>query len=164
MFDHLKTIFNVNESESESESENENESANENENENESESECENKSDDEQYYKIKQINNIFKMIDKKSLEDQIDILKKIEWLGDYWHIEYYEDNKKKNLKIFKLKFTHICNDVNDDLFKEIFGLTFVELADKLTNTTSKEKNQMLFNDKEINRDKIFKREYGKFII
>ena len=103
-FDDLKSIFNVNESESESENEsvndneNENESVNENDNDNEnendnhnenesvngndndndneSESESENKSDDEQYYKIKQINNIFKMIDKKSFEDQIDILKK----------------------------------------------------------------------------------------
>ena len=114
LFDDLKTIFNVNESESEGENENENESVNDNENENESvnenendndndnendnesESESENKSDDEKYYKIKQINNVFKMMDKtKSFKHQIDILKKIEWLGDYWHIEYYEDNKKK---------------------------------------------------------------------
>ena len=51
--------------------ENENENVNENENENE------NGNDDEQYYKIKQINSVFKIIDKiKSFEDQIDILKK----------------------------------------------------------------------------------------
>ena len=50
---------------------------------------------DEQYYKIQQINNNFKEIDEtKSFEDQIDILKKIPWLNDYWYIEYYEDNKK----------------------------------------------------------------------
>ena len=66
MFDDLKTIFNVNESDSENESVNENADDNEN----------ENKSDDGQYYKIKQINDIFKMIDKKSSEDQIDLLKK----------------------------------------------------------------------------------------
>ena len=41
------------------------------------------------------------------------------------YMEYYEDNKKANLKIFKLKLAHIFNDVDDDLFKEIFGLTFV---------------------------------------
>ena len=64
LFDDLKTIFNVNE--------NENESVNENENENENK----NKSGDGQYYKIKQTNDIFKMIDKKSFKDQIDILKK----------------------------------------------------------------------------------------
>ena len=59
---------------------------------------------------------------------------------------YYEDNKEKNLRLFKLKFAHTFNDVNDNLFKEIFGLTSVKLADKLTNTTSKEENQMLIND------------------
>ena len=105
------------------------------------------------------------MMDKtKSFKDQIDILRKIEWSGDYWHIEYYEDNKKKNLKIFKLKLAHVFNDVDDDLFKKIFGLTFVGLADKLINTASKEKNQMLVNDIEINRDKIFEQEYGKYVI
>ena len=72
------------------------------------------------------------MIDKTiSFKDQVDILKKIEWLGDYWHMKYYEDNKKKNLEIFKLKLSHVFNDVDDDLFKKIFGLTSVELADSL---------------------------------
>ena len=89
LFDDLKTIFNVNESDSESVNdnvnENENESVNENENERESVNESENENDNEnknendnecddgQYYKIKQINTIFKMIDKKSFKDQIDI-------------------------------------------------------------------------------------------
>ena len=86
------------------------------------------------------------MIDKTiSFKNQVDILKKMEWLGDYWHMKYYEDNKKKNLKIFKLKLAHVFNDVDDDLFKKIFVLTSVELADKLINITSKEKNQMLVN-------------------
>ena len=78
LFDDLKTIFNLNENENESVNENENESVNENENESVNENEIvnENKSDDGQYYKIKQINDIFKMIDKKSFKDQIDILKK----------------------------------------------------------------------------------------
>ena len=187
LFDDLKTIFNVNENESEGESvndnvnENENESGNENENENESvnesendndndsdnenKNENENESDDGQYYKIKQINNIFKMIDKKSFKDQIDIFKKkIEWLNDYWHMEYYEDNKETNLRIFKLKLAHILNDVNDNLFKEIFGFTSVKLADKLINTTRREENQILINDVKTNRDKIFEQEYGKFVI
>ena len=71
--------------------------------------------------------------------------------------------KKKNLKIFKLKLAHVFNDDDDDLFKKIFGLTFVELADKLINTTSKEKNQMLVNDIEINRNKIFEQKYCQFV-
>ena len=80
-------------------------------------------------------------------------------------MEYYADNKETNLRLFKLKFAHIFNDVDDNLFKEIFGFTSVKLADKLINTTSKEENQMLVNDIEINRDKIFEQdEYSKFVI
>ena len=182
MFDRLKTIFNKNnnnnnnnnnsnnktECNNKNESKNENENVNENENEsgNESENKNENESDDEQYYEIKQINNNFKKIDEtKSFKDQIDILKEIPDLNDYWYIEYYEDNKDINLRLFKLKLAHVLNDVDDNLFKEIFGFTSVELADKLINTTSKEENQMLVNDIKINRDNIFEQnEYSKFVI
>ena len=188
MFDDLKTMFNVNESESESENEsesesesvneNENESVNENENENESvnenenesvnenvnENENENKSDDGQYY-LEQINNNFKEINEtKSFKDQINILKKIPDLGDYWDIKYYEDNKEINLRLFKLKLAHILNDTDDNLFKEIFGLTSVNPADKLIDITSKEKNQTIIDHTEIKKDKLFEREYGKFVI
>ena len=78
---------------------------------------------------------------------------------------YYEDNKETNLRLFKLKFAHIFNDVDDNLFKEIFGHTSVKLADKLINITSKEENQMFINDIKINRDKIFEQDkYGQFVI
>ena len=40
-------------------------------------------------------------------------------------MDYYEDNKETNLRLFKLKFSHIFNDVDDNLFKEIFGFTSV---------------------------------------
>ena len=71
----------------------------------------------------------------------------------------------KNLRLFKLKLAHVLNDVDDNLFEEIFGLTSVNLADKLINTTSKEENQMLVNEIEINRDKIFEQnKYSKFVI
>ena len=137
MFDDLKTIFNENE--------NENESVNESENENEDES------DDGQHY-LEQINNNFKDINEtKSFKDQIDILKKVPDLDDYWHMEYYEDNKEINLRLFKLKLAHIFNDVDDNLFKEIFGFKSVELADKLINVTSKEDNQMIIDHIEIKR-------------
>ena len=69
-----------------------------------------------------------------------------------------------NLRLFKLKLAHIFNDVDDNLFKEIFGLTSVKLTDKLINTTSKEENQMLIDHIEIKKDKHFEREYGKFVI
>ena len=80
-------------------------------------------------------------------------------------MEYYEDNKKTNLRIFKLKFAHDFNDVDDDLFKEIFGFKSIELADKLINITSNENNQMIIDHIEIKRDKIFEEdEYSKPII
>ena len=102
---------------------------------------------------------------KQNQKDQIDILKEIPFLSNYWYIEHYEDTKETNLRLFKLKLAHILNDVEDNLFEEIFGLTSANLADKLINTTSKEENQMLVNDIEINRDKIFKQdENGKFEI
>ena len=170
MFDDLKTIFNNNNNnnnnESDSNNKNENGYLNENENENENESKNGNESDDEQYYKIKQINNNLKKIDEtKSFKDQIDILKEIPGLNDYWHMEYYEDNKKTNFRIFKLIFAHVFNDFDDDLFKEIFGFKSVELADKLINITSKENNQMIINHIEIKRDKISEEdEYSKHVI
>ena len=160
LFDNLKTIFNnnnnndnnnesdgENENVNKDENENENENENEDENKNESENESDDESDDEQYYQIEQINNNFKKIDEtKSFKDQIDIVKEIPCLNDYWYIEYYEDNKETNLRLFKLKLAHVLNDVDDNLFKEIFGFTPVKLADKLINTTSKEENQMLVNE------------------
>ena len=79
----------------------------------------------------------------KSFKDQIDILKEIPWLNNYWYIEYYEDNKETNLRLFKLKFIHVFNDIDDNLFKKIFGFTSVKLADKLLNTTSKEEIRCL---------------------
>ena len=57
--------------------------------ESENERENKNESDDKQYYEIKQIYNNFKKIDEtKSFKDQIDILKEIPCLNDYWYIEY----------------------------------------------------------------------------
>ena len=51
------------------------------------------------------------------------------------------------------------------IYLEIFGLKSVKLADKLINTTSKEENQMLINDIEKNKDKIFEQdEYSKLVI
>ena len=159
----VRVRVSVNENESESVNENENESVNENKN--ESINENENKSDHGQYY-LEQINNNFKEIDEtKSFKDQIDILKKISNLDDYWDIEYYEDNKEKNFRLFKLKFAHILNDTDDNLFKEIFGFTSVKLGYKLINTTSKEKNQTIIDHIEIKRDEIFEQDkYGKFVI
>ena len=109
--------------------------------------------------KIRQINNCFKMIDEtKSFKDQIKLFKKkTDDLSDYWYTTYYDDDKEINLKIFKLKFAHVLNDVDENLFEEVFGHTFVTLANKLINTTSKEENQIIINDLKKNRDKLHER-------
>ena len=79
-------------------------------------------------------------------------------LSQYWNMNYCDDNKKLNFKIFKLKFAHISNDVDEQLFEKIFGHTYVALADKLLNTTSKEENQIFINDIKKNRDKIYEQD------
>ena len=79
-------------------------------------------------------------------------------------MQYYEDNKERNLRLFKLKLAHIFNDVDDNLFDEVFGVKSVKLANKLINTTSKEDNQMLIDHIEIKRDKILKQLYGQYVI
>ena len=87
------------------------------------------------------------MIDEsKSFEDQINLLKEIIFLYKYWSMAYYDDDKKLNLKIFKLKSGYISNVIDEKLFEEIFGHTYVTLANKLINTTSKEENQIIFNN------------------
>ena len=79
-------------------------------------------------------------------------------MSQYWNLNYDDDNKKINYKIFKLKFAHISNDVEEQLFKEIFGHTYVALADKLLNTTSKEENQIFINDIKKIKDKIYEQD------
>ena len=80
-------------------------------------------------------------------------------------MKYYDDNKELNLKIFKLKYAYLSNDLDEKLFEEIFGHTFVTLANKLINTTSKEENQIIINDIKKNKDKIYKQDdFKNFII
>ena len=79
-------------------------------------------------------------------------------LSQYWDMNYCDDNKSLNFKIFKLKFAHISNDVDKQLLEKIFGHTYVALADKLLNTTSKEENQIFINDIKKNKDKIYEQD------
>ena len=66
-------------------------------------------------------------------------------------MNYCDDNKKLNFKIFKRKFAHILNDVDEQLFEKLFGHTSVKLVDKLLNATSKEENQVFINDIKKNK-------------
>ena len=107
---------------------------------------------------IKELNDhLDKRIDKsKSFEDQMKSIKKVENLKEYYFINNFDDNELK-FKIFKLKLAHSSNEIDEDLFEQIFGHTLIKLADKLTNTKNKEENQIIVNDIHINKDKLYKK-------
>ena len=76
----------------------------------------------------------------------------------------YDDEDLKS-KIFKLKLAHSSNIIDKNLFEQIFGHTFIKLADKLINTTNKEENQIIVNDIHKNKDKLYKKDkYGDWVI
>ena len=134
--DLLKSIFNEPVNESNSNTKNESKSDNEGEK-------------DKYYYEIRQLNNWLETIDQtKSLKEQIVLLKERGgFLSEYWYIGYYHDNKELNYKIFKAKAAHILNELDEQLFKEVFDHTFVELVEKLVNTVDKKKeNQTIVDD------------------
>ena len=49
----------------------------------------------------------------------------------------------------------MLNDIDEKMFEQIFGHTFVTLANKLINTTNKEENQIIVNDIKKNKDKLY---------
>ena len=79
-------------------------------------------------------------------------------LSQYWDMNYQDNNKKLKFKILKLKFAHTSNNVDEQLFEEIFGHKYIALADKPLNTISKEENQIFINDIKKNKDKIYEQD------
>ena len=146
----LDTILIGDKNENENENENDNDNDNENEHENDNDSEnknenSENDKNDENTREIRRINNYLKTIDEsKSFESQIE--KKKDYLDDWWHKTYDDDDKELNLKILKLKIAYILNNLDKMLFEEVFGHTFATLANKLINRTNKKENQIIIND------------------
>ena len=115
---------------------------------------------------IKDLNdNLDGIIDKsKSFEDQIKSIRKIKNLDDYYYVNRFGDKKLK-FKIFKLKLAHLSNDIDENLFEQIFDHKFETLANKLINTTNKEENQIIVKNIEKNKDKLFKEdEFYNFVI
>ena len=169
MFDDLlETIFNktVKESKSNTKNKTVKESNSNTKNESESDKKSDYKSDNESdnegekdkyYYEIRQLNNWFETIDQiKSLEEQIELLKERgEFLSEYWYVRYYHDNKELNYKIFQAKAAYVLNDLDEQLFKKVFGCKFATLVEKLMNTVDKEENQIIIDDIENNSRKIY---------
>ena len=115
---------------------------------------------------IKELNDhLDKRIDKsKSFEDQMKSIKKVENLKEYYFINNFDDKELK-FKIFKLKLAHLSNEIDEDLVEQIFGHTLIKLADKLTNTKNKEENQIIVNNINKNKDKLFKiDEFNNWVI
>ena len=116
---------------------------------------------------IKKLNDhLDKIIDKsKSFEDQIESLEKVENLEEYYFINDFDDKELK-FKIFKLKLAHLSNEIDEKLFEQIFGHTLIKLADKLINTTNKEENQIIVNNINKNKEKLYEKDetsYGYVI-
>ena len=111
-----------------------------------------NENENENDNKIKNLNDsLDEMIDEsQSFEDQIKLFKKAKYLNEYWHKNDYGD-KELNFKIFKLKLANLSNIIDEKMFEQIFGHTFVALTNKLINTRNKEKNQIIVNN--IKKDK-----------
>ena len=71
-------------------------------------------------------------------------------------MEGYGD-KELEFKIFKIRLVHLSN-IDEKLFKQIFGHTFETLANKLINTTNKEENQIIVNNIKQNKEKLYEEE------
>ena len=89
---------------------------------------------------IKELNDYLdEIIDKsKSFGDQIESFKKVENLEEYYFINDFGDKELK-FKIFNLRIAQLSNEIDEDLCKQIFDNKFETFADKLINTTNKEK-------------------------
>ena len=115
---------------------------------------------------IKKLNDhLDKIIDKsKSFEDQIKSIKKVENLEEYYFINDFGDKELK-FKIFKLKLAHLSNDIDENLFEQIFDHKFETLTNKLINTTNKEENQIILNNIHKNKGKLYKQDdFGDWVI
>ena len=108
---------------------------------------------------IKGLNDsLDEIIDKsKSFEEPIKSIRKVENLNEHYYMEGYGD-KELEFKIFKIKLAHLSNEIDEKLFEQIFGHTFETLANKLINTTNKEENQIIINNIEKNKDKLYEEE------
>ena len=105
---------------------------------------------------IKQLNDsLDKIIDKsKSFKDQIISIRKVGNLNEYYFINDYDD-KELESKIFQLKLAYLSNIIDKKIFKQIFGHAFETLANKLINTKNKEENQIIVNNINENKEKLY---------
>ena len=80
----------------------------------------------------------------------------------YCYISHYNDKELK-FKKFKVNLADLSNNIDEKLFEQIFGHSFVTLANKLINTTNKEKNQVIVNDVKKNKDKLYEQDETDYL-
>ena len=91
------------------------------------------------------------------------MLKKQDLKGYWSYIDY--DDKELKSKYFKIQLADMSNEIDEKLFEQIFGHTLIKLADKLINTTNKEENQIVIQNIEQNKDKLFEMdEFNDWVI
>ena len=82
------------------------------------------------------------------------IVKKRENLKEFWPYKDFGDKELK-FKYFKMELADMSNEIDKNLFKQIFGHTLETLANKLINITNKEENQIIVKNINKNKDKLF---------
>ena len=64
-------------------------------------------------------------------------------------------DKELEFIIFKLELAHFSNIIDKKMFEQIFGHTFKTLGIKLINTTNKEENQIVVNNINKSKEKLY---------
>ena len=69
----------------------------------------------------------------------------------------YNDHGNKELKskYLEIKLAYMSNNIDKKVFEQIFGHTLETLANKLINTTKKEENQIIVNNINKNKEKVY---------
>ena len=70
------------------------------------------------------------------------LIKKLNLNYCYYYVNNFGDKELK-FKIFQLELAHLSNEIDRNLYEEIFDHKFETLANKLINTTNKEENQII---------------------
>ena len=82
------------------------------------------------------------------------IVKKRENLKEFWPYKDFGDKELK-FKYLKMELANMSNEIDKNLFKQIFGHTLETLANKLIDITNKEENQIIVKNINKNKDKLF---------
>ena len=66
--------------------------------------------------------------------------------------------KELKFKYFKIELADMSNEIEKKLFEQLFGHALETLANKLMNTTNKEENQIIVNNINKNKDKLYEQD------